>query len=139
MGCLGGPLAFRPGLFRPPGTFAIGLEADLLGQLPQRGDHLRGTHAAEDAPLVLWDRNHHAVIRLGDVVGDIVEGEFLVNGLGAMHAAQRRHHHRQHVVGDQGQAKAEQGRLGIAQRIDFRMEVRFEMLEGGLQRPALAV
>jgi hypothetical protein len=30
-----------------------------------------------------------------------------------MHAAQRRRHHRQHVVGDQGQAKPEQGGLGI--------------------------
>ena len=56
-----------------PGTFAIGRKADLLGQLSQRGDHLRGAHAAEDAPLVLWDRHHHAVIGLGDVVGDIVE------------------------------------------------------------------
>jgi hypothetical protein len=30
MACLGGPLAFRPGLLRPPGTFAIGLEPYLL-------------------------------------------------------------------------------------------------------------
>jgi hypothetical protein len=36
-------------------------------------------------------------------------------------------------------AKAEQGGLGIAQRIDFRMKVRFEMLERGLQRPTLAI
>ena len=107
MGCLGGTLAFRTGLLRPPGTFSIALEAYLLGQLSQRGDHLRGTHTAEDVPLVLRDRNHHAVIRLGDVVGDVVEGKFLVNGLGAMHAAQRRHHHRQHVVRDQSQAKPE--------------------------------
>src|SRR5215510_3512694 len=83
MGCLGGPLAFRPGLLRPPGTFTVGLEGYFLGQLPQRGDHLRGPHAAEDAPLVLWDRNHHAVIGLGDVVRDIVEREFLVNALSA--------------------------------------------------------
>ena len=138
MGRLGGTLAFQPGLLRPSGTFSIGREADLLGQLPQRGDHLSGTHATEDAPLLLRYRNHHAVIGLGDVVGDIVEGEVLVHGL-AMHAAQRRHHHRQHVVGDQRQAKAEEGRFGIAQRIDFRLEVRFEMLERGLQGPALAV
>ena len=87
MACLGGLLAFRPRLLRPPGTFAIGLEPDLLSQLPQRGDHLRGTHAAEDAPLGLRNRNHHAVIGLGDVVRDIVEGELLVNGVGTMHAA----------------------------------------------------
>jgi hypothetical protein len=44
MGCLGGPLAFRTGLLRPPGTFAIALEAqpfqhvsDLAKLLP----HLR--------------------------------------------------------------------------------------------------
>jgi hypothetical protein len=42
-------------------------------------------------------------------------------------------HHRQHVVSDQSQAKTKQGSLGIAQRIDVRMEVRFEVLEGGLQ------
>src|SRR5215510_14816667 len=93
MGCLGGPLAFWPWRLRPPGTFAIGLKADLLGQLDQRGDHLRGTHAAEDAPLVLRDGYHHPVIGLSDVVGDVVEGEFLVDGLGSMHAAQRRHHY----------------------------------------------
>src|SRR5712691_1459364 len=139
MRCLGGILAFRPGLFRPAGTFAIGLEVNLLSQRPQCGNHLCGTHTAEDAPFVLRDRNHHTMIGLGDVVGDIVEGESLINGFAAMYAAQRRHHHRQHIVGDEGQAKAEQGGLGIAQRIDFRMEVRFEMLERGLQRPALAV
>src|SRR6266516_5374458 len=80
MRCLGGPLAFRPGLLRSPGAFAIGLEGDLLGQLSQRGDQLRGTHAAEDAPRVLRDRNHHAMRGLGDVVGDIVERDVLVNG-----------------------------------------------------------
>ena len=68
---LGGVLAFWPGLFRPSGTFAIGIEAYLLGQLPQRGDHRSGTHTAEDAPLVLRYRNHHAMIDLGDVVGHI--------------------------------------------------------------------
>ena len=68
---------------------------------------------AEDAPFVLWDGNHHGMIRWGDLVGDIVEGECLMDGV-AMDAAQRRHHHRQHVVGDQSQAKAEEGRLGIA-------------------------
>src|SRR4029450_6132689 len=139
MGWLGCTLVFRPGLLRPPRTFAIGLEAYLLGQLPQRGDHRSGTHTAEDLPLILRDRNHHAMIGLGDVVGAIVEGEFLVNGLGTMHATQRRHHHRQHVVGDQGQAKTEQGGLGIAQGINFRMEIRFQVLEGRLQRPALAI
>ena len=69
MGSLGGTLAFYPGLLRPPGAFAIGLEADLPGQLPQRGGHLSGTHAPEDPPFGLWYRNHHAVIRLGDVIG----------------------------------------------------------------------
>jgi hypothetical protein len=76
---------------------------------------------------------------LGNVVGDVVEGEFLINKLGAMHAPQGCHHHREYVVGDQGQAKTEQGRLGIPQCINFRMEVRFEVLECGLQRPALAI
>src|SRR4029450_2635533 len=75
MGWLGCTLVFRPGLLRPPRTFAIGLEAYLLGQLPQRGDHRSGTHTAEDLPLILRDRNHHAMIGLGDVVGAIVEGE----------------------------------------------------------------
>src|SRR5712691_451428 len=42
-------------------------------------------------------------------------------------------------IGDEGQAKAEQGRFGIPQRINFRMEGRFEMLERGLQGPTLAI
>src|SRR5882672_1412529 len=72
MGGFGSPLAFRPGLLRSSGAFSIGLEGYLLGQLPECRDHLSGPHAAEDAPLVLRDRNHHTVIRLGDVVGNIV-------------------------------------------------------------------
>jgi hypothetical protein len=139
MGGFGGTLVFWPGLLRPPRTFAISFEAHLLGQLPQRGDHLGGTHTAEDTPLVLRDRNHHAVIGLGEVVGHIGEREVLVNGLGAMHTTQRRHHHREHVVGDQGKAKTEQGGRGIAQRIDCRMEIRLQVLEGCLQCPALAI
>ena len=131
-------LAFRPGLFRSSGTFAIGFKADLLGQRPQCGNHLSGTHAAEDTPCVLRDGHHHVVRGLGDVVGNVVEGEFLIDGV-AMDAAQRRQHHRQHILGDEGHAQAEQRGLGIASRIDVRMEVRFEMLERGLQRPALAV
>ena len=87
MGCLGDTFAFWSGLLRPSGTLLIRFEAHLLGQLLQGRHHLRGTHAAENAPLVLRDRNHHAVIRLGNVVGNVIEGEFLVNGLGAMHAA----------------------------------------------------
>src|SRR5262252_1890138 len=70
-------------------------------------------------PFVFWDGNHHAMIRLGNLVGDIVEGEFLIDGV-AMDAAQRRHHHRQYVVSDEGQTKAEEGRLGIAQGVNFR-------------------
>ena len=139
MGCLDGPLVFRPGLLRPPRTFSLGRELYRLGQLPQRGTQLRGTHTAEDAPLVRRERHPHAVLGWGDVGDDIVEGEFLVNGLGAMHATPCRYHHRHHVVGDSGQAQTDQGGLGIAQRINCRRDGRFQVREGCLQRPALAI
>jgi hypothetical protein len=135
---LGGVLAFWPGLLRPAGTCAIGIEADLLGQHPQCGKHLSGTPAAEDAPFVLRDRPHHAVIRVGDVVGDLGEGECLIDGV-ARDAAQRRHHPCSPVGDDEGQTKAAEGRLGIAQGLNCRLEVRFELLERGLQRPTLPV
>src|SRR5712691_9773201 len=86
---LGGVLAFWPGLFRPSGTFAIGVEADFLGERPPCGHHLSGTHVAEDAPCVLRDGNHHPMRRLGDSVGDRGEGECLIAGV-ALDAAQDR-------------------------------------------------
>jgi hypothetical protein len=56
-----------------------------------------------------------------------------------MRTPQGCYHHRQHVVGDQGQTKTEPGRLGIPSCLNFRMDVGFEMLERGLQRPARAI
>ena len=71
MRSLGDSLAFRPGFLWPSRTFAIGREVDLLGERPQGGHQFSRTHAPEDMPCLLWDGQHHAVIRLGDVMGDI--------------------------------------------------------------------
>src|SRR5204862_5873080 len=59
-----------------PGSFGRGREAYRLGQPPQDRHHSRRPHAGEDPPLVFRDGNHHAMIGLGDVVGDVVEGQF---------------------------------------------------------------
>ena len=56
-----------------------------------------------------------------------------------MHAAQRGQHHRQEMVGPQGQTKAAEGRLRIASGVDCGMEVRLQVFERGFQRPAFAV
>src|SRR5262249_31333669 len=55
MGCLGDPFAFWRGLLRPSGTFTIRFQAHLWGQCLQGRHQLRGTHAAENLPLVLRD------------------------------------------------------------------------------------
>jgi hypothetical protein len=66
------------------------------------GDHLSGMHTAENPPLVLLDR-HHSARGLGSAVGDIVGEDLLLQATS---------------IGDQGQAKTEQGRLGTAQRLE---------------------
>jgi hypothetical protein len=44
-----------------------------------------------------------------------------------------------HVVGHQRHAKAQQGRLGITQRLDLALERLLHLLEGGFNRPATTI
>ena len=113
MGCLRRSSTFEPGFFRSARTFAIGGEANLPRQHLQGGDELCGGHTAEDPPLLLRDGHHHALIRLGDLVGDLIEREVRVNGVLAVDAAQCRQHDRQHIVRDEGETKAKQRGFGI--------------------------
>jgi len=91
----------------------------MLRQINQRFGQLGRTHHGANAPLGLWNRNHHAGGSGGDCVGYVIEGDVLIDLLLTMHAPQGRHHHCQHVIGYQGETEPKQRGFGIAQRVDL--------------------
>ena len=125
--------------FRATCALTIRGQAHVLREAAQRRDQLLDCHVAEDPPRLLGDGHHHPLRRLGDLVGDIIEGKALIHGARAMHAPQRRQHDREHILGNEGQTQTQQRRFGIAQGVEFGVKRGFEMLEGGCQRPALAI
>lgn len=114
-------------------------EADLAGEKSQDLDELSLLELTEAPPMGLGYRDHHAAVDVGEFVGEIVAGEIRLDGLCTVHAAHRCLQYRHDDVGDQRDTEAKQRRPRIAQRLDLGVEVRRKLLEGGLDRPTLAV
>lgn len=129
----------RARLLGPSRTFSESLKPHASSQFHEDGGQVRRPHGIEHVPLALGNRDHHAVISHRNLVRDIVERDLFIHGLLAMNAAQCGQHYRQSIVGNQGQTKAEQRRLRIAQRIDFRMEVGLQVVTSSFQCPAFSV
>ena len=139
MSLLGCSRRFGAGFSRPGRAFSKRFETDMPGEINQGCSQLGRAHGRKDAPLGLRNGNHHAFVGGCDIVGHIIERDFLIDFLLAMNTAQGSQGHCQHIVGHQGQTKSEQGRLGIAQGVDCRVKICLDVLEGGLKRPTLVV
>ena len=118
--------------------FFASLAAVPFGQLKQDGRQVCRAHRIQHVPLRLRNGDHHPVRGRRHVVGDLVQRHLVIHRLSARRPTQRRQHHRQDVGSHERQAQAEYGRFGRAQRMDCRMPIRLQMLQGRFQRPALA-
>ena len=106
-----------------PGVFGVPGEADALGHGDQRAGHLsRSEICVLLRPGCLVNGNHHSAIGAGNLVGHVIRGNALASVF-AMRGADRRLDDAQDVVNHQAHAESEQGRLGIARRFDFAIEV----------------
>lgn len=76
---------------------------------------------------------------MGDFQGQIIHGELFLDIRCAVRGAQRTFDKRDNIVRDQGDAKAKQRRLRIAERIHFTREINRQVLKGGFNRPAVGV
>lgn len=80
-------VTFGTWFLRSPGAFSIRPQVHPLRQIEQRRRQFRGAHASKDVPLLLGDRDHHAVVRRGHFGGQLVEGYLIIDLLLAMHAS----------------------------------------------------
>jgi hypothetical protein len=111
----------------------------VAGQVHQHLAHLYRSQFVEDHPLVFRNGDHHPVVSPRHLIGQMIPRDLLFNDLLAVDCAQRRFDHTHQVVRHQRYAESEQGRLGVAQRVDLAIERRLQFLERGLDGPALAV
>ena len=118
--------------------FLVTSQVDVFRQLLQDVRELLGVHDAEDAPGRTVDGDHHPVIGLRYLSGKVIGGDVLVDLLMPVARTQGRLHDGHSMVGHQSQAKAKQGRLGIAQRVDCTGQRFRQFLQHHCNRPTLA-
>src|SRR5216117_4013787 len=81
--------------------FLVPSQVDICRQLLQDVCELLGVHAAEDAPVRTGDGDHHPIIGLRDLQGQVIRGEMLLDLLPPVDRPQGSLQHRHGVVGQQ--------------------------------------
>ena len=120
-------------------VFGVFLGVEPLSNRHEGGRKLGGAHLAKNLPRLCPQRDLHARGDLRDFQGQVIHRELLLDVLCAVRRAQRAFDERHDVVRDQGDAKAKQRGLGIAQRVHLTREIDGQMLKGGFDGPAVGV
>ena len=120
-------------------VFGVSLTVESQGKRHESRRKLGATHLAKDLPCLFLHRDRHTRGDLRDLQGQVIHREVLFPILCSVGCAERAFDERHHIVGDQGDAKAEQRGFGIAQRIHLTGQINRQMVKGGFSGPAISV
>jgi len=89
--------------------------------------------------MFIFNGDHHAQIDAGYFIGNIIAGQLLINDVDAVHTAQRGLYDRHDDIRHQRDTKTEQCGPGVAQCVDFRIQIFRQVLKGGLDHPTITI
>ena len=120
-------------------VFGVLLHVEPLSDRHEGSRKLCRAHLPKNLPRFCCHRDLHTRGDLRDFQGQVIHRELFVDVLRSMSRPHRAFDQRHDIVRDQGDAKAKQRRLRIAQRVHLTREIHRQMLKGGFDGPAVGV
>lgn len=97
------------------------------------------TGSGKNSPIDFRDYQHHTGIGSGNFSRHIILRNLGINIAVTMGGTECRPDDGLPIKRHQGQTKSKQGRFGVAQGIDFRMQMAFQFLKRGFNAPPVSI
>lgn len=97
------------------------------------------TGLGKHSPIGFRDDQHHAGVGSGNFSRNIILRNLGINIVVTMRGTECRHDDGIPIKRDQRQTESKQGRFGVAQGIDFRMQMAFQFLKRGFNAPPVSI